>query len=91
MLNLIRTKIHRMTKVLVVLFLPFKAEWRSEIAIIKDGAVNSYLRNPDLEKYMPILPANLETVNLKWKAGDVRVSTHMLISQSLSLFVCQFF
>lgn len=47
-------------------------EWRSEIAIIKDGAVNSYLRNPELEKYMPILPANLETVNLKWKAGDVR-------------------
>ena len=36
--------------------------------IISDGNIVHYMRSPDLEKKLPPIPADVDTVNLTWEA-----------------------
>jgi len=44
------------------------------ISIIHNGDVIALLTGTDLEQRLPTLPANVDTVNLTWEAGDEQVS-----------------
>ncbi|GIX89368.1 protein shifted [Caerostris darwini] len=41
-----------------------------EIYAILDGVVLPYILEPNFEKYLPIIPAEVVSVNFTWKAGD---------------------
>lgn len=49
-----------------------------EIYAIADGVVLPYILDPNFEKYLPIIPAEVVKVNFTWKAGDQKVSCNML-------------
>lgn len=37
--------------------------------IISDGSVAPYLLDPNVEESIPVIPPEVETVNLTWEAG----------------------
>jgi hypothetical protein len=40
-----------------------------EVFIISDGSVAPYLLDPNVEESIPVIPPEVETVNLTWEAG----------------------
>lgn len=50
-----------------------------EIYAIADGVVLPYILDPNFEKYLPIIPAEVVKVNFTWKAGDQKVSCNMMV------------
>lgn len=43
--------------------------------IISDGSVAPYLLDPNVEESIPVIPPEVETVNLTWEAGPDIVSS----------------
>lgn len=43
-----------------------------KIHAILDGAVLPYVLDPNFEKYLPIIPSQVTSVNFTWKSGDNR-------------------
>lgn len=41
-----------------------------EIYIAADGRVLSYILDPNFEKYLPIIPSEVDYVNFTWKSGE---------------------
>lgn len=46
-----------------------------EVFIISDGSVAPYLLDPNVEESIPVIPPEVETVNLTWEAGPDIVSS----------------
>lgn len=48
-----------------------------KVYIVSDGIFPPYLRTPGIEKELPAITSDVDTVNLTWEAGDdtVRWST----------------
>lgn len=53
--------------------------------IISDGSVAPYLLDPNVEESIPVIPPEVETVNLTWEAGPDIVSSLPLPDK---LFFC---
>lgn len=43
-----------------------------QISVIKDGFVMQHLLDPNFEKYLPIIPGEVSSVNFTWTSGDRR-------------------
>lgn len=41
-----------------------------KIHVIVDGSVLPYVLDPNFEKYLPVIPAEVTSVNFTWKGGD---------------------
>ncbi|XP_022253238.1 protein shifted-like isoform X3 [Limulus polyphemus] len=41
-----------------------------EIFAIADGTVLPYILDPNFEKYLPVIPSEVSSVNFTWKSGD---------------------
>ncbi|XP_065288297.1 protein shifted isoform X6 [Dermacentor albipictus] len=41
-----------------------------EIFAILDGVVLPYILDPNFEKYLPVIPSGVQSVNFTWKAGE---------------------
>ncbi|KAI1287966.1 Protein shifted [Halotydeus destructor] len=41
-----------------------------KIHVIVDGSVLPYVTDPNFEKYLPVIPAEVSSVNFTWKGGD---------------------
>lgn len=41
-----------------------------EIFAIENGNVSSYILDPNFEKYLPVIPSEVNSVNFTWKAGN---------------------
>ncbi|XP_077497249.1 WNT inhibitory factor 1 isoform X3 [Amblyomma americanum] len=41
-----------------------------EIFAILDGVVLPYILDPNFEKYLPVIPSEVDSVNFTWKAGE---------------------
>ena len=41
-----------------------------KIFAISDGVVLQYLLDPNFEKYLPVIPSEVASVNFTWKSGD---------------------
>lgn len=41
-----------------------------EIFAILDGVVLPYILDPNFEKYLPVIPSEVNSVNFTWKAGE---------------------
>ena len=48
--------------------------YRVQLNIIYQGSVIHYLSDDDFEDSLPSVPAEVDTVNLTWEAGDELVS-----------------
>ncbi|KAH7976919.1 hypothetical protein HPB52_021496 [Rhipicephalus sanguineus] len=41
-----------------------------EIFAILDGVVLPYILDPNFERYLPVIPSGVHSVNFTWKAGE---------------------
>lgn len=41
--------------------------------MIADGHVLPYILDPNFEKYLPVIPAEVASVNFTWKSGGNKV------------------
>ncbi|CAG7833400.1 unnamed protein product [Allacma fusca] len=57
---------------------------RLEIQVIADGNVMPYILDPNFEKYLPVIPAEVGVVNFTWRAGDRKYFYHFDRLQSFS-------
>lgn len=57
--------------------------------IISDGSVAPYLLDPNVEESIPVIPPEVETVNLTWEAGPDIVSS-LPLPDKLIFFVLYF-
>lgn len=44
-----------------------------EIFAILDGVVLPYILDPNFERYLPVIPSEVNSVNFTWKAGENKV------------------
>lgn len=47
-----------------------------DIMVIDNGNVLPYILDPNFEKYLPIIPSEVNNVNFTWKAGTKKYNYH---------------
>lgn len=55
-----------------------------DIFAIVDGVVLPYILDPNFEKYLPVVPAEVNSVNFTWKGGDKQ-------TVRFEKFICPFY
>ena len=45
---------------------------------ISSGVVLPYILDPNFEKYLPVIPPQISSVNFTWKAGDKKTVSFRL-------------